>query len=360
MYKDVLNNHINLQMVSGSSVEDSEAVLSAGIQKKSKDDMMLAFMQSMSENIKKNVDSIRALSQRRKRDSSSSDEGRSDTVSREPARKITKPSARSSVHPRGLTQEACSVARSEGERLPERLSGLMEGPQGEQELTNNELGQLTNPLAKGGSRSNPAKGKGLGTDSKRPTAVEDGPQLNECAALESLEQLLNEEEEQAGEEELEFGFPILGGIDPPTWYLSKEVLRWYKTVADIDLEKESLKDINEQYKSKEELVEHFRPPKLPEPLWSSMKSTSNAFRQKVIFQAQEYLVTALKPQLSMLEKCSDGQKEKLTTAIQLICTSNLQLNRFRRVSAGTYIKKDIRKSITSLPVVHNALFGTNF
>ena len=65
--------------------------------------------------------------------------------------------------------------------------------------------------------------------------------------------------------------------------------------------------------------------------------------------------------LFLLEDVSDLEaKEKLSNAIQLVCTSNLQLSLFRRALACPFINIDIRKSITSLPIAHDSLFGESF
>ena len=84
-----------------------------------------------------------------------------------------------------------------------------------------------------------------------------------------------------------------------------------------------MKENNGEYRAEEYLTEHFVPPKLPEPVWEVIKASSDAFRQKDIFHSQEFLCSSLKPLLSLLEDCADGQKEKLTTAIQLICSAKL-------------------------------------
>ena len=50
----------------------------------------------------------------------------------------------------------------------------------------------------------------------------------------------------------------------------------------------------------------------------------------------------------------------LIESIQLICSSNLDLNKFRRVMVARHLQPHLRKQILKLPVTHNSCFGEDF
>ena len=119
-------------------------------------------------------------------------------------------------------------------------------------------------------------------------------------------------------------------------------MTWYRKVADIDLKAETLQKISDAYKPCEDIALHFSPPKLPDPVWRNMKNTpGQQHHHRALFRTQQCLFSALKPLLSLLEvsQAKSEAQGKLTTAIQLICSSNLQLNRYRRALAGSSTKK---------------------
>ena len=96
-------------------------------------------------------------------------------------------------------------------------------------------------------------------------------------------------------------------------------------------------------------------------MWNNIKSSSDANRHKAIYHSQEMLYTSVKPLLSLLDNLEgEKNKELCANAIQLICSSNLQLSRFRRAMASHTLNTDIRKSVLSLPVTHKSLFGQDF
>ena len=78
-----------------------------------------------------------------------------------------------------------------------------------------------------------------------------------------------------------------------------------------------------------------------------------------MYHVQEYIETAINSQFSLLEYFTDlpGHKEKLASAVQLMCTVNLQLNKFRWDMASPYVNKDIKKALMTIPVTHDNLFG---
>lgn len=240
--------------------------------------------------------------------------------------------------------------------VSESVTGEMPAPQ----LTFNRPSDH-NPLIKGLSSKNTSKGKSL---AQLAGSVEEDEESysheEEFSALGELEMAMSNRSPSSGvpPEPL----PVIGNAPSPTWSPSSHVFDWFLTVADINLKKENLDEISEQYKPSDQVADHFHPPKLPEPVWQNVKSSSQYFGQKVVYQAQEYLLTALKPMLSVLEDPSipTNSKAKISAAIQLVCSSNLQLNRYRRAMSSPHLNKDVRKSILSIPVKHNSLFGDDF
>ena len=87
------------------------------------------------------------------------------------------------------------------------------------------------------------------------------------------------------------------------------------------------------------------------------------YKHRVAFKAQSFTYTAVMPLLSVLDSMDPKDTEsrnKISTAIQLICTANLQINRFRRSMISPLLKKDMRKSLLSHPIRHDNLFGQDF
>ena len=158
-------------------------------------------------------------------------------------------------------------------------------------------------------------------------------------------------------------FEIMGGQKEGSWAVSKKVMKWFNKVADIELEKPELDELKKSFLPSEEEAHHFQPPKLPLSMWQNITGSSNhadAYRLKSVHKAQEGLYLALCPLLSALDSCEKSIRPSLTSAIQLVCSSNLLLNKYRRASVASYIKKDIRKHMLSLPVTHDNLFGKEF
>lgn len=286
--------------------------------------------------------------------------------------KVPKSSARSSAYPRGQYKEACPLA-AEDPRMPVRPRGLIEGSchynlsPVTKSLTHTHSGAPKNYLAKGSSVINPSKGKSVNPVQPQYSTDDHDPFVHEeeASALGGWEQAIYNEDSMCHESigEPEEVFPIIGGTAPPNWQPDDPVLQWFLKVADIDVKGEDFASIKEQFKHSEELSDHFTPPKLPEPLWRNIlaSSQSQAYRHKSIFVAQDYLFTAIKPLLSLLAETTNPEaRNKITTSIQLICSSNLQLNRFRRATSALSINHDVRKSMMALPVKHNQLFGPDF
>ena len=64
--------------------------------------------------------------------------------------------------------------------------------------------------------------------------------------------------------------------------------------------------------------------------------------------------------MNSLENCPKSVQDNITQSIQLICSSNLHLNRFRRATIAPHLRSDIKKNLMSLPVKHDCLFGEDF
>ena len=201
---------------------------------------------------------------------------------------------------------------------------------------------------------------------RNSSSLQDEGEGNELGILEQLlageQEDFTEEESEKNGSEADSDFEVIGGPTQASWKVRDKVFNWFKGVADIELRLEDLKDLKEKYKVHESLQTDFEPPKLPSSIWNTMNSNSRAdiFRLRSLFKSQESLYLALIPLLSALDTAPKESREHLTAAIQLICHSNLSLNRYRRSTVIPYIKKELRKQMLSLPVTHNALFGEDF
>ena len=181
-----------------------------------------------------------------------------------------------------------------------------------------------------------------------------------------LEQILNDEsnDDNISEDDDLGEFMVLGSGPNVTWQPPKRAFKWFKKIADIELKDDKMDSIKNDYTPPESEAHHFVPPKLPATLWDSIKSSpADLYKHRICLRAQSLSYTAVMPMLSVLESIDPSDTEnrnKLTTAIQLICSSNLQLNRFRRSMVSPFLKKDLRKSLLSHPVTHDNLFGQDF
>ena len=156
-------------------------------------------------------------------------------------------------------------------------------------------------------------------------------------------------------------FEIMGDKPSPSWSPSQKSLDWFLKVADLDLNKEIISQIQEDYKGSDSLETHFEPPRFPSALWSAVQNNhADVFRLKVILKAQENLYLAIKPLLAAADNSPKPVRSEILKAIQLICASNLSLNRFRRSTIAPHLKSDLKKQLLSLPIKHNTMFGEEF
>ena len=122
-----------------------------------------------------------------------------------------------------------------------------------------------------------------------------------------------------------------------------------------------VKEIKDQYVGEDDLDAHFSPPRFPPSLWASVQSSqADTFRLKTLFKVQDNLFLSLKPLLDCLPSAEKESKSKIIQSIQLIASSNLLLNRFRRSTLAPHLKHELRKQVLSLPVTHDSFFGQEF
>ena len=154
---------------------------------------------------------------------------------------------------------------------------------------------------------------------------------------------------------------LLGVPKESTWKIPEKVRKFFIKASDIDLSKEVIEEIKSKYTADEELQKHFAPPRFSPSLWSTVQgSPSDVFRLKSILKIQENLFLSIKPLLDCLSSVDKDSKKKISESIQLICSSNLQLNRFRRATIAPYLKPELRKQVLALPVTHDSFFGNDF
>ena len=170
----------------------------------------------------------------------------------------------------------------------------------------------------------------------------------------------SDKEDDSSEEDDE-DLTVLGAAPEANWAPSKKLMDWFLRVSDLELTKEVLSEISEEFKADDEIDDHFCPPKFSPPLWTAVQSSSaDSFKHKSIYKAQENLLLAIKPLLSVAKNAPKEDKSNILKSIQLICNSNLSLNRLRRCMLAPHLKADLRKSLLALPVKHNSFFGDEF
>ena len=169
----------------------------------------------------------------------------------------------------------------------------------------------------------------------------------------------NQEENDESDNDEEFNY--IGGTPPAKWTPSARSLKLYLKVANIELKKDELDKIQDEFKTEPDLDPHFNPPRFPQSLWSAVQgSSSDLFKLKFLFRTQENLYLAIKPLLASLDSCPKEIQDNIIKSIQLICSANLNLNRFRRFTIAYHLKPELKKQILSIPVQHDSFFGDDF
>ena len=156
---------------------------------------------------------------------------------------------------------------------------------------------------------------------------------------------------------------IIGSEPQNNWNIPPNVLTWLKKILNNSIPDSTLKEINEHFSPPEDIKDLFAPAKFPEPLWQSIKTSthSDCHKLKIVHSCQSKLLNSLKPLIAALETCQDPDtKENILTGIQMLASTNLDLNRFRRILAAPHLKNEYKPSFLKLPITHSSLFGEDF
>lgn len=160
--------------------------------------------------------------------------------------------------------------------------------------------------------------------------------------------------------------PIFGTDPEYNWAPSVNTMNWFRKVADIELTDNQVTEISDSYTPCDDIAADFVPPEIPPVFWNKMKSDSKNslvyYNQRALWKSQKLYCLALKPLLSSLDNMEkdDPNLTNITTAVQLICSANLQTSRLRRASTAKFMKNDVKASLFAQPVTHKDLFGSDF
>ena len=177
--------------------------------------------------------------------------------------------------------------------------------------------------------------------------------------------LLSESSEQGEDSDDLGGIPVIGPKQQFNWVPPKNSFKWFQNIADTELSEDQLEDFMSRFVSPTDTECHFEPPKLPNVIWSKLTAgggkSDEYFKQRSIFKSQKLLSSTMKPLLSVLNslKPSDPNQEILASAIQVLCTTNLQMSRLRRTAISKFVKSDMRQPLFAQPVSHLHLFGSD-
>lgn len=164
------------------------------------------------------------------------------------------------------------------------------------------------------------------------------------------------------ESNVSFDIPIVGENESYSWEPPTKAFAWFKRVADKELSKELITEMLEDFIPSPEVEKHFMPPKLPSTVWKQLSANRGEYyKLNSMFQTQKLVCSAMMPLLSVLGslKATDPNQKLLASSIQLLCTSNLQISRFRRASMAKLVKQDLKQPLFSQPVTHLELFGND-
>lgn len=165
-------------------------------------------------------------------------------------------------------------------------------------------------------------------------------------------------------DEIDLGIPILSSVTDPTWNPPERSFEWFKKVADLELSDDQIQGIMADFVPSDEVNKHFIPPMFPPSIWNRIKEENSPeiIKHRVIFRSQKLLSSAMMPLMTVLDslKKEDPNQKLLASAMQMICTSNLHLSRFRRSAANRFIKQELRQPLFSKSVTHLHLFGSDF
>ena len=157
--------------------------------------------------------------------------------------------------------------------------------------------------------------------------------------------------------------PIICNKAGGNWHISDDTFKWFETVADLELNEDQLRDLEDTYTPEDDIAKHFIPPPVPAVFQQKMRNNNaEQYKQRSIVRAQKMSTLAVKPLLSVLDSLdqNDHNVSLIASAVQLICSSNLQLSRYRRASTSKFMKNEVKGNLFSLPVNHLNLFGSDF
>lgn len=194
-------------------------------------------------------------------------------------------------------------------------------------------------------------------------SFEDFSDADSVSSQEQFENYMTESETGVDTVETNINLPILGSQQVPNWEPPKEIWEWFLKVSDLELNETQISDLSDNFNAASDVAEHLQPPNLPDSLWQKVKTSKpDLFQHSSLFKIQKTMCLALKPLLSTLASPSldDSARNNLATTVQLICTANLKISRFRRAMVSKHIRQNLRPNLFSQPVTHSKLFGTDF
>lgn len=157
--------------------------------------------------------------------------------------------------------------------------------------------------------------------------------------------------------------PIICNKAGGNWEISEDTMKWYQTVADLELDNDQMASLEDMYVPPDNLVADFVPPPIPNVFWNKMRNNSTElYKQKAILKSQKMNTLAIKPLLSVLDQMdrNDPKVNMIASSVQLMCSANLQLSRLRRASTSRLMKNELKNNLFSCPVTHLNLFGSDF
>ena len=156
----------------------------------------------------------------------------------------------------------------------------------------------------------------------------------------------------------------------PNWDPTTSLKKFISKTYDHALPEEIIKNINDEYVPKEDLVEFFIPPKMPNRLINSisrMKSKNAIKTEKFLYNAQKELFVTAKPLLSALKDLKplgdpvSKAREKLSISLQGLYSVSLRISRARRENVRFLFKFALAEALYAYDPTHSSLFGgTNF
>ena len=152
----------------------------------------------------------------------------------------------------------------------------------------------------------------------------------------------------------------------PNWDPTTSLKKFISKTCDHALPEEIIKNINDEYVPKEDLVEFFIPPKMPNRLINSisrMKSKNAIKTEKFLYNAQKELFVTAKPLVSALMDLKplgdpvSKAREKLSISLQGLYSVSLRISRARRENVRFLFKFALAEALYAYDPTHSSLFG---